>query len=44
MKVVLNKQARKIAINDMKRLNIPTYLLREFHRRRIEAALVKRLK
>ena len=38
----LNKQARKIAINDMKRLNIPTYLLNEYHKRRIEAALVKK--
>ena len=38
----LNRQARKVAINDMKRLNIPTYLLKEFHKRRVEAALIKR--
>ena len=40
MRIKISRHARKIAINDMKRLNIPTYLLREFHKRRIEAALV----
>ena len=38
----LNKQARKIAVNDMKRLNIPTYLLNEYHRRRVREALIKK--
>ena len=38
---ILNKQARKIALNDMKRLNIPIYLLNEYHRRRVRQALIK---
>ena len=37
----LNKQARKVAMNDMKRLNIPIYLLNEYHRRRVRQALIK---
>ena len=42
MKVKISRHARKVAINDMKRLNIPTYLLREFHKRRIEVSLIKK--
>ena len=38
----LNKQARKVAMNDMKRLNIPTYLLNEYHRRRVREALINK--
>jgi len=37
-----SKNARKIAINDMKRLNIATYLLKEYHKRRMRQALINK--
>lgn len=36
------KKAMKVALNDMNQLNIPTYLLNEYHKRRIREKLIKR--